>query len=829
MSRRQSETEISQLRRIARACADERRETLSTVHLLAAVWRCGGPARELLEARRLDEASLLKAARSFDETHDDLVEDVLQAAREVARRAAVPSRKPYAAGRRGAAPGLEDAPGGIHVLVVLASHRQFAAYRALVQRGVDVARLRTAATRIALGVVQPPRERKAEALPEAVTTTEPRAKPRGPSRAVRVPLIPPLKTKHPGARKEPTPPPPAVAAPTEAPVESMPEAGSSPGEDAVDQEAAPVSEERPTGALAELGENLTELAREDQLPPVVGREPEIEQVLDILAKRHANAALLVGPAGVGKTSVARGIAHHWAKTGEADLVEVEVGALVAGTVTRGSLADRIASLRDEVVGAERRTVLFVDEIHELLASDEGVTEIKTALARGDLSLVGACTIESYRRIIEPDAALARRFTVVEVAEPNEADAFLLLQAVCDDLGAHHGVRFSDEAIATAVSWSIRYLPGRALPDKAVAVLDLAGARLARRGEDDEVAPEHVAAVVAEHADVPIERLLETDHERMRNLHQLLAQRVVGHDAACERIAAVLRRNAAGLRGRRPIGSFLLLGPTGVGKTETAKAIAEALFHAPEAMTRLDMSEYSEAHSVARLIGAPPGYVGHEAGGLLTEAVRKRPYQVLLLDEIEKAHRDVLQCFLQVFDEGRMTDGRGATIDFCHCVIVLTSNLGADAMRGAMNERRVGFGRPAGASGADLEGVAIGAARGRLPPELYNRIDEVLFFRPLDDGHVRRIAKRLLARLHDQLALRGVELQVEDAAYDALLAQGGYDPELGARPMRRAVQRLVEAPLADLILAGELEQGVTVRVDVDGDGGLRVEAARRRAS
>jgi ATP-dependent Clp protease ATP-binding subunit ClpC len=403
------------------------------------------------------------------------------------------------------------------------------------------------------------------------------------------------------------------------------------------------------------------------------------------------------------------------------------------------------------------------------------------------------------------------------------DAFLLLRSVAAGLGKHHRLAYTDEAIASTVSWSMRYLPGRALPDKAISILDLAGARARRKVSATgaatplaEVGPAEVAAIVAELGDVPVERLLETDRERMLGLEQSLAERVVGHAAPIARIARVLRRNAAGLRGRRPIGSFLLLGPTGVGKTETAKAVAEALFHSPDAMTRLDFSEYAEAHAVARLIGAPPGYIGHEAGGQLTEAVRKRPYQVILLDEIEKAHRDVLEAFLQVFDEGRLTDGRGRRVDFTNTVIMLTSNLGAAEAGALRSERSVGFARAiaAPAAGDRLAEVMIGAARAHLPPELYNRLDEVLCFGPLSRPEVAEIARRLLVGLAAQLELRGLRLDIDPAVIDALLAAGGFDPELGARPMKRTIARLIENPLAELILRGDLEEGGVALVGLE---------------
>jgi ATP-dependent Clp protease ATP-binding subunit ClpC len=589
--------------------------------------------------------------------------------------------------------------------------------------------------------------------------------------------------------------------------------------------------------LSSLGRNLTLAAERGELDPVYGRDIEIEQTLDVLCKRQANNPCLIGVAGVGKTSVVRGVALRIAgeeTTGGLDdriIVEIQASELFAGTGVRGALAQRLGAIRKEVAASEGKIVLFFDEIHSLFTgdgADEIAGELKLALARGELPCIGATTADEYRKIIEADAALARRFSRVEVDEPSREDAYLILEALTPALAEHHKVSFSSEALALSIAWSVKYLPGRALPDKAVAPLDLAGARVRRRGGDT-VGVEELAEVIAEEADVPIERLLETDRERMLRLAELLTERVVGHDDKLDKIARIIRRNAAGLNAKRPIGTFLLLGPTGVGKTETAKALAAELFASENALTRIDLSEYSEAHAVARLIGAPPGYIGHEAGGQLTEAVRRRPYQVVLLDEVEKAHPDVLAAFLGVFDEGRLTDGRGRTVDFTNTVIVLTSNLGAGEAK-ASADRRVGFQQRAPGRNDRLEQRIVAAARAALAPELYNRIDEALVFMPLSRSDVALIARRLLEQLAGALyEQHQVQLTVQEAVIDVLLDLGGFDIELGARPLKRALARMVEAPLAEKLLSGELAAGSSLALcAVGGTLELRVSPAIRAA-
>ncbi len=558
-------------------------------------------------------------------------------------------------------------------------------------------------------------------------------------------------------------------------------------------------------------------------------------MLDVLAKRERSNACLLGGPGVGKTAVARGLAQRIADGidvacfEDSILIGIEPTAILAGTGIRGSLAERIGMLKAEIAKAKGRVIVFFDEIHVLFghdAGDEASTELKLALGRGEISCIGATTENDYRRSIDSDPGLSRCFTPIEVTELSPEDAMLAIESVAPLFEKHHGCSFHEEAIAKAIMWSVRYLPSKALPDKAVQILDLAGARTKRRGERD-VEIEQVAEVVSELAGVPEERLLETDAERLLKIEELLGARIVGHRYALEKIATVLRRNASGFRSRRPIGTFLLLGPTGVGKTETAKAIAECLFHSQDAMTRLDLSEYAESHAISRLVGAPPGYVGHDSGGQLTESVRRRPYQVVLLDEIEKAHRDVLEGFLGVFDEGRLTDGRGRTVDFTNTVILLTSNIGAELspVTTAKSRGRIGFGPAPNQRDAAAERLRevsryqealTEAARKALPPELFNRLDEVLAFAPLSREDVAEVARRIMKTLAKDLEqARGIRLDASPEAIEALLDSGGFDPEMGARPMRRAIGRLIEAPIAEMLLKGELRRGDVALIEVEG--------------
>lgn len=581
--------------------------------------------------------------------------------------------------------------------------------------------------------------------------------------------------------------------------------------------------------LCSLGRNLTQAAALGQLGRIIGREAELERILDVLARRRANHPLLIGAPGVGKTAVAEALAQHWVEQdrggldgGPTWLFEVSAGRLVAGSGVRGALAQRLGRLRQEAIQLHGHVVLFIDEMHAVLGgqgSHEGPddlgTELKSLLAHGDIACIGATTDEDYRRCIERDPALARRFTRVVIEEPSPRTTLQILQGVAGEYEQHHAVKIAADALDAAVDLSARYWWERRLPDKALSLLDTAAARVKRRG-GEVVDRQAIATVLSEQVQMPVERLLEADGERLLQFEERLAQRIIGHGDAIARIATCLRSAMAGFRGQRPMGVFLLLGPTGVGKTETAKAVADLLFPTG-GMSRFDMSVFNEAHSVSRLVGAPPGYVGHERGGQLTEAVRARPYQVLLLDEIEKAHPQVWLSLLAILDEGRIADSQGRQIDFSHTVIFMTSNLGTAALR---RGPRLGFHDGATAA-ADQAQATLEAARRELPAELWNRLDETLFFAPLRRDEVRVIARQMLDQLIAQLRhSRQIEVGYDAAVIDHLIDSGGYDPTLGARPLRRTLRRLVESPLADAVLAGELKGASAVQLEVV-DGQIRM--------
>ncbi|MFF7039627.1 ATP-dependent Clp protease ATP-binding subunit [Streptomyces massasporeus] len=649
---------------------------------------------------------------------------------------------------------------------------------------------------------------------------------------------------------------------------------------------------RPTNTptLDKYGRDLTELARQGRIDPVIGRDQEIEQTVEVLSRRGKNNPVLIGDAGVGKTAIVEGLAQ---RISEADVPDVLLGrrvvaldltGVVAGTRYRGDFEERMNNIVGEIRAHSDQLIIFIDELHTVVGAGSGGGDgssmdagniLKPALARGELHIVGATTLEEYRRI-EKDAALARRFQPIMVPEPTPADAIEILRGLQDRYEAHHQVRYTDEALVAAVELSDRYLTDRRLPDKAIDLIDQAGARVRLRartkgtdvralereleqltrdkdqavadeqyeqatqlrdrivelkqriteaggdsevdeGQDLVVGAESIAEVVSRQTGIPVASLTQEEKDRLLGLEEHLHQRVVGQDEAVRVVSDAVLRSRAGLAAPdRPIGSFLFLGPTGVGKTELARALAEALFGSEDRMVRLDMSEYQERHTVSRLVGAPPGYVGHEEAGQLTEVVRRHPYSLLLLDEVEKAHPDVFNILLQVLDDGRLTDSQGRTVDFSNTVIVMTSNLGSEAItrRGA----QTGF----AAGGADADEEArreqiLRPLREHFRPEFLNRIDEIVVFRQLTTEQLRRITNLLLDRTRSLVQDKGITVTFTDRAVE-WLAERGYQPEYGARPLRRTIQREVDNELSRLLLDGRVDEGGEVTVDVE-DGKL----------
>jgi ATP-dependent Clp protease ATP-binding subunit ClpC len=650
--------------------------------------------------------------------------------------------------------------------------------------------------------------------------------------------------------------------------------------------AAPEAAQEPqskTPALDEFGRDLTADAAEGRIDPVIGRAEEIEQTVEILARRRKNNAVLIGEAGVGKTAIAEGLALRIADGDvpatlrSARVVALDLAGMLAGAQYRGQFEQRMKAALAEVVDSEGGIVLFVDELHTVLGAGaaEGAMDaanmLKPLLARGELRMVGATTLAEYRSI-ERDGALARRFSPVMVEEPSVEETVEILRGLRAAYETHHDVEIDDAALGAAARLSDRYVTEYRLPDKAIDLIDQAAARvkLRRGGEEadglrsrveslaaekqaavdaeayedagrikaeieklearlaelagDEpsraVGEPEVAAVVAARTGIPVGELVAGELERLQELEADLHRRVIGQDDAVGVVADTIRRARVGLAEHdRPLGSFLFLGPTGVGKTELVKALSERLFASERALVRIDMSEYREPHTVARLIGSPPGYVGYGDGGQLTEPVRRRPYSVVLLDEIEKAHPEVWNVLLQLMDDGRLTDGEGRTVDFTNAVVVMTSNLGAGKAR-----RGIGF--TAGEPAAEDERM-LAAAKGAFLPEFLNRIDEIVTFRPLAAAQVEEIAGLICERVAERLSeQRGIELEVEPALV-ARLAREGFDEAFGARPLQRHVRRTLEKELTRAILAGELPDGATVKA-VDRDGGIALEREPERS-
>ena len=643
------------------------------------------------------------------------------------------------------------------------------------------------------------------------------------------------------------------------------------------------------GEISDYATDLNESAKQGKIDPVIGRDTEIQRVIQILSRRTKNNPVLIGEPGVGKTAIAEGLAQRIVSGDVPDvlrdkrIISVSLSSMLAGAKYRGEFEERLKKVMDEVQ-AHEDMIVFIDEIHTLIGA--GATEgamdaaniLKPALARGNFQVIGATTLDEYKKHIEKDAALERRFQPVQVGEPSEEDAVSILKGLRDRYEAFHKVQITDEALAAAVHLSSRYIADRFLPDKAIDVMDEAASKvrmavftatpdvkaledelvqvqkekeaavtaqdferaatlrdkekelesdIASKQEDSKkdsesklvVTESEIAAVVSEWSGIPVSRVAEEESERLLRLEEELHQRVIGQDEAVVAVSKAVRRARAGLKDpKRPIGSFLFLGPTGVGKTELARSLASNLFGDENAMIRIDMSEYMEKHAVSRLVGAPPGYVGYDEGGQLTEAVRRRPYSVVLFDEVEKAHPDFFNMLLQVLDDGRLTDNQGRTVDFRNTVIIMTSNLGAKYLK--EDAAAMGFLAAKGEheSGKDKESIkkdVLQAVKSHFRPEFLNRIDEMIVFHALETEQLQSIVRILLQSVTTRLHEQGMELEVSDEAMEKIVAEG-TDFAMGARPLKRAIQRLVEDPISDAILEGKAGEGKTIHVVVEHD-------------
>ena len=645
------------------------------------------------------------------------------------------------------------------------------------------------------------------------------------------------------------------------------------------------------GDLTDFATDLNESAKQGKIDPVIGRDTEIQRVIQILSRRTKNNPVLIGEPGVGKTAIAEGLAQRIV-TGNVPeilrnkrIISLSIGSMLAGAKYRGEFEERLKKAIDEVQQHDDM-IIFIDEIHTLVGA--GATEgamdaaniLKPALARGEFQVIGATTLDEYKKHIEKDAALERRFQPVQVGEPNEEDALEILKGLRDRYEAFHKAKITDEALKAAVTLSSRYITDRFLPDKAIDVVDEAASKVrmkvfsaapdvkaledrlntvkkekeaavtsqdfekAAKLRDEEqslvkeiddkksvakeeseqklvVTEDDIAAVVAQWTGIPVAKIADEESQTLLHLEEELHKRVVGQDDAVTAVAKAVRRARAGLKDpKRPIGSFLFLGPTGVGKTELARALASSLFGDESAMIRLDMSEYMEKHTVSRLVGAPPGYVGYEEGGQLTDAVRRKPYSVILLDEVEKAHADFFNILLQVLDDGRLTDSQGRTVDFRNTVIIMTSNLGAKALH--KNSSELGFLAPKKSESSTNQSNSIDfkeakksvmdAVKRHFRPEFLNRIDEMIVFRPLTEEDLKHIVSILMSDVTKRLKERELQLEITSEAMQLLIKEGS-DFTMGARPLKRAIQRLIEDPVSDLILKGDVTEGKTIKVDV----------------
>ncbi|MGJ5674417.1 MAG: ATP-dependent Clp protease ATP-binding subunit [Nostochopsis sp.] len=656
-----------------------------------------------------------------------------------------------------------------------------------------------------------------------------------------------------------------------------------------------------TPTLDEFGSNLTQMAVDGKLDPVVGRAKEIERVIQILGRRTKNNPVLIGEPGVGKTAIAEGLAQRIANKDVPDILEdkrvvtLDIGLLVAGTKYRGEFEERLKKIMDEIRQAGN-VVLVIDEVHTLIGAGaaEGAIDaaniLKPALARGELQCIGATTLDEYRKHIERDAALERRFQPVMVGEPSVDETIEILHGLRDRYEQHHKLKISDEALIAAAKLSDRYISDRYLPDKAIDLIDEAGSRVRLinsqlppaakeldrelrqllkekddavraqdfdragelrdremeikaeiraiaqsktgtgrpEGEEPVVTEEDIAHIVASWTGVPVNKLTESESEKLLHMEDTLHQRLIGQEEAVKAVSRAIRRARVGLKNpNRPIASFVFSGPTGVGKTELAKSLASYFFGSEEAMIRLDMSEYMERHTVSKLIGSPPGYVGYNEGGQLTEAVRRRPYTVVLFDEIEKAHPDVFNMLLQILEDGRLTDAKGRTVDFKNTLLILTSNIGSKVIE--KGGGGIGFEFAEDQSESQYNRIKFlvnEELKNYFRPEFLNRLDEIIVFRQLNKEEVMLIADIMLREVFGRLSEKGINLEVSDRFKERLL-QEGYNPSYGARPLRRAIMRLLEDSLAEEILSGRIKEGDTAIVDVDESGNITVRGEQRR--
>ncbi|MHA6488945.1 ATP-dependent protease ATP-binding subunit ClpC [Bacillus cabrialesii] len=649
-----------------------------------------------------------------------------------------------------------------------------------------------------------------------------------------------------------------------------------------------------TPTLDSLARDLTAIAKEDSLDPVIGRSKEIQRVIEVLSRRTKNNPVLIGEPGVGKTAIAEGLAQQIINNEVPEILRdkrvmtLDMGTVVAGTKYRGEFEDRLKKVMDEIRQAGN-IILFIDELHTLIGAGgaEGAIDasniLKPSLARGELQCIGATTLDEYRKYIEKDAALERRFQPIQVDQPSADESIQILQGLRDRYEAHHRVSITDDAIEAAVKLSDRYISDRFLPDKAIDLIDEAGSKVRLRSfttppnlkeleqkldevrkekdaavqsqefekaaslrdteqrlreqvedtkkswkekqgqENSEVTVDDIAMVVSSWTGVPVSKIAQTETDKLLNMESILHSRVIGQDEAVVAVAKAVRRARAGLKDpKRPIGSFIFLGPTGVGKTELARALAESIFGDEEAMIRIDMSEYMEKHSTSRLVGSPPGYVGYDEGGQLTEKVRRKPYSVVLLDEIEKAHPDVFNILLQVLEDGRLTDSKGRTVDFRNTILIMTSNVGASELK---RNKYVGFNvQDETQNHKDMKAKVMGELKRAFRPEFINRIDEIIVFHSLEKKHLTEIVSLMSDQLTKRLKEQDLSIELTDAA-KAKVAEEGVDLEYGARPLRRAIQKHVEDRLSEELLRGNIHKGQHIVLDVE-DGEIVVKTTAK---